>query len=269
QPIFFYHFVGGMTLGYLYNKHGSSISLLNKLFLKNFSIGSTVLFIGLFVFAHIPMQFLNSFFRQILLTVPYTIIVGILLVPETILTRIFSSKLLVYIGTISYSIYLSHIWITHVTLQVLGHPATAVQAIVYIVIAFSLCLLFASTLYFLLERPYFMRAKAKKKRMTDFSYVPGNKALFICFSICAIYLVTTFFAYKINLTYNLLHDPHWRSVAVSTRISKADSAFMANEKLQVAEERKKTLIMLLPFFTLVCYFLYSGINKTKFVPRRA
>ena len=258
HPFYFYHFVGGMTLGYLYRKYNSRVPLFNNSYPKLLSIGSIFVFIGVFLLAHITTPLFNGLLEQILLTIPYTLVVALLLLPETVLTRIFSSKILIYIGTVSYSIYLSHNWVFNVARVILGHSTSILQFVYYIIFSFLFCVLFASILYFLLERPYFIKRTAKEKKVVNFSYKPSNKALFIYVGICVLYISVTFFSYRIGLPYNLLHDPYFKKIAASSNNNKVDSAVLERERLIVSAEERKTWLLLLPFLGLTCFLLFEN-----------
>jgi len=247
-----------MTLGYLYRKYSSKALLFYKAFPKLISTGSILLFIGIFLLAHTSTPLFNSLLEEILLTIPYTLVVAMLLLPESGLTRIFSSKILVYFGTVSYSIYLSHDWIITATRKIPGQPTTILQLIYYILFSILSCLLLASILYLLLERPYFIKRTVQVKKVVIFSYKRSNKALFICVCICILYISVTFFSYRVGLPYYLLHDPYFKKIAASSNNNKVDSAALERQRLIVSAEERKTWLLLLPFLGFTCYLLFEN-----------
>ncbi len=195
---FFIYFATGISLGYL-AKHREdllkiAVSRLNLL--TNFAFFSILI-----VLAHIS---LNSTKGQLndwvvmMWAFPLTLTVAFILDSTTSISRLFSSKYLVFLGTISYSIYLSHTGMVD-TAHLLFRPATVLQSIFFIGIVFSATIFVSYVLYYLLERPYF------SKRNGTIEVYKSSKVLpfpILSFGIIALFVVAIFSAFQSN--FNLL-----------------------------------------------------------------
>lgn len=235
---FFIFFVGGMTLGYLYRKLSYTSRLYRSLpfFL---STGSIVLFIGIISLVHVWYgRYFSGPVNLEVVAILFTFLVALLLVPKTALARIFSSKFLVYIGTVSYSIYLTHIWVQESIIRIFGKSDGVRHTVLLVLAAFAINVLLASILYWLLERPYFTAKPAKKVKKITFIYQPpARNAALACISVFSLYLATAFTVYKWNLKYDFLHDRMLDTIITYPVII---------HKAPLRVEEEKTLIMLLP-----------------------
>lgn len=257
RPDFFFHFVGGMTLGYLYRKYRVEAISFYQRARGIFTSGSILAFVTIFIVVYVFELSINSLIFQMLLTVLYTVVIGFILLPETTLAQVLRAKGLVYIGTVSYSLYLSHIWTAGAVTKILGEPTSVGQTVLYVSVKVAASILFASILYWLLERPYFTNRIIKSKRAVAVPYVVNNKGLIVCVSICAIYLVSIMLAYRINLTYEYLRDPYYLKLATTANHPTQDEArFIAAQRLEVATEKTKTVLMIIPFLMMTCYLIY-------------
>jgi len=106
----FYYFVTGMSLGYLYRKHPDCIQKMGKLFSSWLYLIPVLLFVSAIAYHHYIIDFIAipPPLVDIYFALPYTLLISLALTQENVLSKFFSSKLLVFLGIISYSIYLSH-----------------------------------------------------------------------------------------------------------------------------------------------------------------
>lgn len=196
----FYYFITGISLAHLYRKYQKEPHLFSRLiyphFLKSFSV--VLFFIVIFVVRlnlHTVSPLLNPWLR-ILWAFPLTLLVFMTIDSSTSLSKMASSKPLVYLGKISYSLYLSHT----ATIEIMKEfysPKTAVETIVFIAISFMCAVIVASVLQYLLERPYFMAKR--EKSVVSYNHVYHKKTLFI--SIMSLYVITVFIAYQSHFNF--------------------------------------------------------------------
>jgi peptidoglycan/LPS O-acetylase OafA/YrhL len=177
-----FYFVGGITLGYLYqtkklyrfwntniftserNTTGANswITRGQALLLQLATKTSPLLFI----FTILIMQF---FLRQtdptnwplikMLFAIPISFILLFALYENSSFAKILKTRILVFFGTISYSLYLIHLTIYEILKFSLGDPQQLPMIILYIVLALTVAITVATVLFYLLEKPYFTRSE--------------------------------------------------------------------------------------------------------------
>ncbi len=200
-----YFFVCGMILGYIYRKRNLEIenSFLGNTFFSKFSIFYLflVIFLGHFLLNLSPAEIKP--FTKMLLAIPFTLLALAALNSKTLFSKILGSKVLIFIGTISYSLYLIHLLIFDLLKNQLGDLKDP-QGIFY----FACIYIFASIgvssiLYLLVEPPYFS-TKAKSEVSTDtitkenneknkfISFITNSKnvLIFLCLSLILVVFVT-------------------------------------------------------------------------------
>ena len=92
---------------------------------------------------------------RLLFAIPITLLVASAMDKKTLLGKFLGSKILVFLGTISYSIYLSHAAVVTIV-SAFYPPVDIVSNTLFILISFSLDVGIAFLLYMLLEKPYKM-----------------------------------------------------------------------------------------------------------------
>lgn len=155
-----YYFVTGIALGYIYRRHPAFIQKAHQVFTKKFYLLPIILFI---IALTIKLTILNSLpssfdpLIYIFWAFPLTLCLALALDHKTSLSKLLSNKVLVYIGTISYSIYLSHTLLLH-AFQNLYVPHDLLSNLLFALFLLTLIIVIASFLFVLLEKPYFRRA---------------------------------------------------------------------------------------------------------------
>jgi peptidoglycan/LPS O-acetylase OafA/YrhL len=211
----FYYFVTGMTLGYIYRKKPKIVSGLDKFFPGLLSYLTIILFFGVILVAHV-WQFAKPqdlTWIQLFLAIPFTLLLAISLSHKTALSTFFRSKILVYIGTISYSIYLCHMFVLNSAITLVKQPHTIFTTALYIALTLLITIVLASILYFLLEKPYFKRTQIKTEKKAVFvSYIPNNYAKFLFCGISLGFLVVCFFIYQSSLNFFTIQESNTKSL---------------------------------------------------------
>lgn len=164
QLFLFYYFVGGITLGYVYRIRTELINRLNGQ-LNNklpFFLPIALIIIGILVENLIKDKFANlQEFIQMLYTFPFTLVVLSALNHKSAVSKILSSRILVFIGIISYSLYLCHmpvIW--NIIMQspfYRPNPRNISTDLVFALGTLLLTICISYVLYYLVEKPYFTK----------------------------------------------------------------------------------------------------------------
>lgn len=184
-----YYFITGITLGYLYRNRGDFLQKISIRFLKNFSFLSIFLF---FFVIFIKLVFLTSFpfissWIHLLWAFPITFLIALALDRRMVLTKMLETKFFVYIGTISYSIYLSHAPIISLLSQLTISKNTWSQ-LIFICIILVIIVGISHILHFLLENPYFQKSHQTSQlpyaARTSFIAKPG----LVIVSLISLYL---------------------------------------------------------------------------------
>lgn len=225
QPALFFYFATGVFLGYLFRNHTVHF----EKFSKKYFTGSLTHIPFLLFF--LTLAFVNdlSFLGQMispwirmLFAIPLTFLVAILLDKQTLFSRFFSNRILTYIGTVSYSIYLSHSLTIHMA-GLVWSPNNILSDFLYILVVFACTVGIASILFFLLERPYFQKRKEEtKKEIAPASKRVSVKHIFI--GITAMYLIGVVAAYQSPYGYNFF------STVVKIPLQEKDSVVLTAKK---------------------------------------
>ncbi len=259
----FYYFVTGMTLGYLYRKYPNALLKIGKVFTGKMSYLTIVLFFGCILFA----QLLETAFAgqiiwvQAFLALPFTFLLAIALINKTALAELFRSKILVFIGTISYSIYLSHMFILDLAIDITRQPHSALTTTLYILATLAITISISSILYFLLEKPYFIRKQIEKKVKLA-SYVQNPYVPMMVGGIGLGFLIVTFMVYQSNINFFTLNEPYKNIITSS-----------AGENQLISLQQHSAVTMLLTakynnFGVLSLNLIHKTIPKKKFIQQR-
>ena len=158
----FYYFAAGITLGYLYRKNSTVLKKVDGFFHHKRYYLPVLLFTIVIVTEHILVDNFMSY-REIiwmLYALPFTLLIAIALNHESFFAKILSSKSLVFIGIISYSIYLSHTPVIHI-MRPLFNLRHLPGDFFYVLATFLVTTYLSCTLYYLLEKPYFIKKDVK------------------------------------------------------------------------------------------------------------
>jgi len=216
----FYCFVTGMSLGYLFKRKPEAIHKITGLLKGWLSPLAIIIFIGVVYFYHLTLDNQTPWaaWLHILWAIPFAIIIGISLDQRNLLSKMFSSKILVFLGLISYSIYLSHTAVIHI-LEALFKPASSLSAILFIGLIITITIVLSRILYFLLERPYFLRPKEAKEIILNMSPNLAKPAFLVLGAICVIYILATFNAYQSTFNFFSIEYPASHVVFISPQIN--------------------------------------------------
>lgn len=201
QPALFYYFATGIFLGYIYKKYKANFVYFSNLFKGRFYFLPLILFLIAVITVHnlyFPDRQSAAWIR-LGYALPLTFCVAMMLDKRTIISKIFSARILVFLGTVSYSIYLSHAIIIHIA-EELYKPTGVISNIAYVVIVFSADILIASFLFLLLEKPYFRRSKQQRTENISLGKKTRNVRS-ILYGVCIVYIFSIFFAYQSSFNF--------------------------------------------------------------------
>jgi peptidoglycan/LPS O-acetylase OafA/YrhL len=201
QPELFYYFVTGVTLGTVFKKNPEKIQKLSSLFVKKRKLLPLIIFFVTMAGVHsagmVAPSEIDPWIR-LLFAIPLTFLIAMMLDKQNILSQLFSKKGIVFIGTISYSLYLCHALIIHLFESNFTVTNTLTN-ILYVTVTFLACLAISYILFYLLEKPYFKRNSTKTR--SDISKVRNYNPKIILGSVLGIYLLATFAVYSSSLNF--------------------------------------------------------------------
>ena len=172
-----------------------------------------------FLNATLPSAY--SSWIRLLSVLPFALVVALALVKESSLYKLLSSKILVYVGTISYSIYLSHTAIIHIY-ENFHAPGSLLEDVYMIIITLTITLLLSSLLYVLLEKPYFIRRKhvpltKTKLNKTSLSFLSSK--LFLS-GIVLVYIFAIFLSFQSQFNLFSMVSSYNQSIFISPKATK-------------------------------------------------
>jgi len=218
QPALWLYFITGVILANIYHKK-------EKIFHKYTDIFSRIpLLVGIFIFVailfseHMAETHLSSDFGpwiRMSYAIPLTFLVGILLNQKTSLHRFFSKKIWILLGTISYSIYLSHAFVIHLAERIFT-PTNFLSNFLYVVLTFGFTVIIASFLYWALEKPYFSKTKSIKNQSSEVSKRVYHPRLILGILVGG-YIITLLFIYSSQLNFFSMTYPVKKESITPTR----------------------------------------------------
>ncbi len=157
QPEFGYYFVTGIVLGYLYRYKTALFQSIHRFFPGILGVLPVGFFFLSVASKDQSFQYVERWvdpWLHILWALPLTVALAVALDPKMLIARVLRSRILVFFGTISYSLYLSHSMVIHLVDKFV--PVTSVQSnAVNLGVSLLLSTLASSFLYYFLEKPYF------------------------------------------------------------------------------------------------------------------
>lgn len=203
----FYCFVTGITLGYLYKNKPEVIYKIAGIFKGGLSYLSVIFFILVIFFYHSLLSNTSySSWIQIIFAIPFALVIALALDSRNALSKMFSSKLLVFFGLISYSIYLSHSPVIHIV-DALYLPITIPATFIYVFLIFIATIILSGILYILLERPYFIKPKEVIKPVTQLSLHIVKPAFIALGGLSLIYFFSMLSAYQSTFNFFSIEYP--------------------------------------------------------------
>lgn len=156
---YFIYFCGGITLAnYILNKAKKSSPVFLR-YIVNPVTFLIMLFVS-FLFLQEASGATTLLFR-LLLVVPFGYIVYSLVEEETLLSRLFRRREFLFLGTISYSMYIGHTAIVD-GLHLLFRPKNLLTNVLFLSITTSIFLLVSYAFHLIIETPYFQFKPTKK-----------------------------------------------------------------------------------------------------------
>lgn len=210
---FFMYFATGVALGYLARKNSITLQKVTK---KAGFLINPLSFLAIIVLMRLSLVNASGQLYDwivMLWAFPLTFIVASILHEGNSLARFFSSKYLIFLGTISYSIYLSHTGVVD-TLHLIFRPYNLISNIFFLLLAVAITLALASILYRLLEKPYFMRSR-KEQEVRPSRNISFSKLSFL---IMCFLFISIFSAYQSSFNLLSFDKTFGRDVILSPHI---------------------------------------------------
>lgn len=199
----FFYFATGIALAYLYKNHKPFFNKIPGYFSKKTSILFVVCFFASLTIIHLINSIADNSFgplTRLLFAIPLTCLIGIALNAKTSLGKVLSNKFLVFIGALSYSIYLSHAAVIHIVTSVF--PVTTISSnIAVLLVSFLLAISVSWVLYALLEKPYFSSPHRKSREVVKLKKPLIKRAKRVIVGIIFLYGISIFFAFQSNFNF--------------------------------------------------------------------
>ncbi len=210
----FYYFITGIVLAYIYRNYESYLQKA----IKNrglYIVGkvSLILFVVTLFLVRNNLYAISSELNpwaRMFWAIPLTFFVGLAILPSTQMNRFLSNKILVYLGKISYSLYLSHTAVVEI-MKEWYTPQTMVGTFVFICISLMLAISVATILQYFLERPYFMGRKSETPAKKSVRYYPWSVATFLL----SAYIIFILIAYQSNFNFFSIENPYGKKIIIS------------------------------------------------------
>lgn len=220
-PLFFY-FITGMSLGYLYKSKEAIVLKLRTIPFAPLAI--PVFFVGW----NLTVEQIVTVPRSVLVllwAIPITLLVAMALDTKSNYSKMLENKLLVYLGRISYSLYLSHTIVISFTRDL--YKATNIyENIFFIVLTFIIAVIVSAILNYLLEQPYFKRSPALKQEVKPI-HISFKKA---AIGISVVYVLFILFAYQSSFNFFSIEKGHQNSNISLNKNPNVHMEFTATER---------------------------------------
>ncbi|MDE2590769.1 MAG: acyltransferase [Patescibacteria group bacterium] len=210
----FYCFVTGMIVGHVFRTNPNAIYRITNFFKGKLYFSPIILFLSVFFLYHVTLDRSTLFasWIHILWAIPFAFIIVLCLDQQTLLSKFLSSKLLIFFGMISYSIYLSHSFIIHMASSIF-HPTTFFSTVVWLTCIFLSVIVLSSALYYLLERPYFIKTSTEKKK-TNPTFSPSIKSSILAIGGISLFYLILLSTYQSNFNFFSVEYPAGKSAII-------------------------------------------------------
>jgi len=261
----FYFFIGGMSTAYLYRRHPEFIYKIGNIFPKRWSVLSIIFFFALMIIDRQYFSQTQSIVNQLCLAVFTTILFYFVLTPTTLLAKVLSSRVMVFIGMISYSMYLSHMTVFNLMHSLIGEPSNFIFLLLYIVGIIACTTVFSFLLYYLLEKPYFLKHHGEQKVSPSLLPDYAKRAKVVLGGICVVYLLTIIIVYQSEINFFSIEQRYSKSVFIAPKIEKNEPY------ISMRDYPKVTLVLPAEFNDLGLIHVYLDrevVRRGKIVPQQ-
>ncbi len=164
QPALCFFFLPGMVLGAWYRRRAKILVLIQQFFAR-IPMGAVFFFFSCVFLKDYSLRFVHPSYyatAHILWSLPLTLSLALVLDQGTRLYKILSYAPIVFVGSISYSLYLLHTPVLHAVESLLLHEASVFETILSAVVTSVVAIVLSLISYMLLEKPYFYKDTRKK-----------------------------------------------------------------------------------------------------------
>lgn len=195
QPDYFFYFTMGMAVAYFAKHKGKKKPpALVSIF------GHPILLAALFIFHYISLHNLNGvilYYARMLWALPFALTLYALVDNNNKYASLFRTPGMLFLGTISYSMYLSHTAVIDTVKQLISHDHWA-TTLIAIGLASGGTILLSWVLYYLLEYPYFAH---KKKLIAPQAGTLSYRFVYIPVVTTLLFFMGIFFVYQSNFNF--------------------------------------------------------------------
>jgi peptidoglycan/LPS O-acetylase OafA/YrhL len=240
QISLFSYFVVGMALGYLYRKKEGLFEKLNFSSQKLLNYWSVVLFVIILILPHILQKIIPANFHpliNLLWALPFGTVIMLALNSKTALSKMLSSKFLIFIGMISYSIYLTHTPILHMVQDVF-HASNFLTNTISILLSFGITVAISMLTFRLLEKPYFIKPKFNQKPINAPMNISKGRISAIISIMLGVYLLAVFSAFQSDFNFFSMQVPYSSNVLISPKVNANTSTVPINGNSKIIMQFK-------------------------------
>ncbi|MCX6730415.1 MAG: acyltransferase [Candidatus Roizmanbacteria bacterium] len=184
---YFIYFCGGIGIATIIRRSKKNeISSISKLLINPISF-LLVLFLSYLCLGKVYGIYTTIF--RLFLVFPFGYIVYSLIEQDTLLSRLFQRKAFIFLGTISYSMYIGHTAIVD-GMHLLFKPTSVLTNIAFLIITAVIFFLVAVAIHYIIETPYFQfkpDKKPKKIISQNMKLIYGILATFILLLFFSVY----------------------------------------------------------------------------------
>jgi peptidoglycan/LPS O-acetylase OafA/YrhL len=190
---YFIYFCGGIGIAVLVRMH-----IKNKILVASKKLITPIMFLSILFLAY---YFLNkstgatTLLVRLFLVFPFGFIVYSLVEGNTPLNTVFQKKMFLFLGTISYAMYIGHTAIVD-GMHLIFRPTNAITNILFLLITGLIFLGVTTVLHFIIETPYFMFKPAKKNVVIEVQ--KSNKKIYGVLLVIILFLFFSVYTSQFN-----------------------------------------------------------------------
>lgn len=207
QITLFYYFITGITLAKMFTSKNSVIKKIESLWRQSIIQKTSLLSIPFFFLGwFITVEQSHTLLRPWLVMLwafPITLLVGMALDSSRNYAKFLENKALIFLGRISYSLYLCHTIIITISRE-MYQPKSSFEEIISIAVTFAAALCLSYILNYLLEKPYFDKSNATREKTKPIAVRIKKVVL----TFAAAYVLFIIFAYQSQFNFFSIEKQH-------------------------------------------------------------
>lgn len=224
---FFYYFVLGITAAAIIRAQPDWLKKIEIVLSKPLmGLIMSVLLFGIFFLVHTISSNVSSEWRplsRILFAFPLSFIFLTTVIKNSTFGTLLESKWLVFLGTVSYSMYLAHTSVVDVAKGIYT-PVGLTDNVLFVIVVFGVLCAVSAAMFYLLEQPYFSSKKVEAHvKREDKELRADTKIKPVFAGIAAFYLALILFAFQSDFNFFSIEHRYSKDLLTSP-VSNSDSS---------------------------------------------